>query len=125
MFKAPFSFNGRIRRLEYGLTIIIYYLVIFVLSAVMEEVEDIMPLLSLMTILIALIWFMLAQGAKRCHDRNVSGWYQIIPFYVFVLLFGEGDAGSNRFGPNPKTGEEYMPEEAEETAVIEETPVAE
>jgi uncharacterized membrane protein YhaH (DUF805 family) len=45
---------------------------------------------------------MLAQGAKRCHDRNNSGWYQLIPFYFIWILFGDSDTGFNDYGPNPK-----------------------
>jgi uncharacterized membrane protein YhaH (DUF805 family) len=49
-----------------------------------------------------MIWFSWAQNAKRCHDRGNSGWYQIIPFYVFILLFGGSDEGTNEYGDNPK-----------------------
>ncbi|WP_449437398.1 DUF805 domain-containing protein [Pedobacter steynii] len=49
-----------------------------------------------------LVWFMLAQGAKRCHDRNNNGWWQFIPFYGFWMLFVPGDVGDNKYGPNPK-----------------------
>lgn len=52
---------------------------------------------------IPLIWFFLAQGAKRCHDRGNSGWYQLIPFYGFWMLFADGDAGVNNYGVNPKS----------------------
>ena len=48
------------------------------------------------------LWLFWAQGAKRCHDRGNSGWYQLIPFYFFVMLFGEGEPYENRFGPDPK-----------------------
>ena len=51
---------------------------------------------------IPMLWFTYAQGAKRCHDRGHSGWYQLIPFYVFVLLFGKGEDGENEYGDNPK-----------------------
>lgn len=51
---------------------------------------------------IPMIWFMWAQSCKRCHDRGNSGWYLIIPFYFFVLLFGDGDVDTNEYGDNPK-----------------------
>jgi uncharacterized membrane protein YhaH (DUF805 family) len=44
----------------------------------------------------------LAQGAKRCHDRGNSGWYLLIPFYVFWMLFADSDIGANEYGLNPK-----------------------
>lgn len=47
--------------------------------------------------MIPAIFFLLAQGAKRCHDRGNSGFYQIIPFYGLWMLFAESN-----YGPNPK-----------------------
>ena len=51
---------------------------------------------------IPLLWFLYAQGAKRCHDLGNSGWWQIIPFYIFWLLFQDGQTGVNKYGNNPK-----------------------
>jgi len=47
-------------------------------------------------------WFLFAQGAKRCHDMNNSGWYQLVPFYILWMLFYQGTAGPNNYGPDPK-----------------------
>ncbi|MCU7549851.1 DUF805 domain-containing protein [Chitinophagaceae bacterium LB-8] len=96
MFKSPFSFDGRIRRTEYGLSVILYSFITIVL-AIMSSAPGIYYLL----ILPGLIFFW-AQGAKRCHDLGNSGWYQLIPFYGLWMLFAEGDKGNNRFGPDPK-----------------------
>ena len=97
MFQSPFSFKGRIRRTEYGISLIIYYALYGVLVAMMDG-SDLAALA-----IIPLLWFFLAQGAKRCHDRGNSGWYQIIPFYFLWLLFGEGDKGPNEYGADPKS----------------------
>jgi uncharacterized membrane protein YhaH (DUF805 family) len=51
---------------------------------------------------IPMIWIMLAQGAKRCHDRGNSGWFQIIPFYYIIMLFGDGERHRNQYGEDPK-----------------------
>ena len=96
MFSSPFSFEGRIRRLEYGISTIIYYVVYLIVLGISSEA----PIMGLA--MIPIIWFILAQGAKRCHDRGNSGWYQIIPFYVFWLLFAEGDSNNNEYGNSPK-----------------------
>ncbi len=69
MFKAPFSFKGRIRRKEYGFSIIIY-LAIAILNNL--YIAHISPLLFLI-ILIPMVWFIWAQGAKRCHDLGKNG----------------------------------------------------
>jgi uncharacterized membrane protein YhaH (DUF805 family) len=94
MFSAPFSFKGRIRRMEYGLSIIIYSISYGIVMAMIENFSFVA------LAIIPLIWFMLAQGAKRCHDRGNSGWFQIIPFYSLWMLFAEGDQQANSYG-NP------------------------
>ena len=48
------------------------------------------------------LWFIWAQGAKRCHDRGNSGWYQLIPFYALWMFFGEGEECDNEYGSDPK-----------------------
>lgn len=103
MFKRPFSFNGRIRRLEYGISFIIYFVWLMIIEAAgnslsLSQGAAIMLLISY----IPMLWFLWAQNAKRCHDRGNSGWYQLIPFYFLVLLFGDGDEGENEYGDNPK-----------------------
>ncbi len=110
MFKNPFSFQGRIRRLEYGLSNLMYLAGIFLVSGLCMLFLD--PIAAgtniiLMVLWIPFAWFMLAQGAKRCHDRGNSGWWQIIPFYGFWMLFSDGEIGSNEYGENPK-GLEYQ-----------------
>ena len=99
MFKNPFSFTGRIRRTEYGLSIIIYLIAAGVISVGIETGG---AAAALGLLLIPLLWFLYAQGAKRCHDRDNTGWFQLIPFYGFWMLFAEGDDEDNRFGRNPK-----------------------
>ena len=94
MFSAPFSFEGRIRRMEYGISLIIYYVAALLVTGLADE-SAVFGILFL-----PVIWFILAQGAKRCHDRDNSGWYQIIPFYILWLLFAEGDRTTNSYG-NP------------------------
>jgi uncharacterized membrane protein YhaH (DUF805 family) len=96
MFQNLFSFDGRIRRTEYGISIIIYYIYLFIV-AFLTKGQGLYFLF-----LIPGLWFLWSQGAKRCHDRNNNGWWQIIPFYLLWLLFAEGDNGDNDFGSSPK-----------------------
>ena len=105
MFNAPFSFEGRIRRTEYGLSVLIYSIAYGILSTIISSsnrgnggAEAI-----LLIFIIPLLWFFWAQGAKRCHDIGNSGWMQLIPFYVFWLIFQDGESGTNKYGPNPKS----------------------
>lgn len=96
MFSDSFSFDGRIRRTEYGISFIIYIFA-YAITIGLLKASSIFGLAY-----IPILWFLWAQGAKRCHDRGNSGWYQIIPFYVFWMLFAEGDSGDNEYGNSPK-----------------------
>lgn len=103
MFKRVFSFKGRIRRTEYGLSYIIFFIWYLIFMSV-TEMNDVNPVLALLIILtiVPAYWFLWAQGAKRCHYRGNSGWYQIIPFYFLIMLFGGSEDGINNYGTNPK-----------------------
>jgi uncharacterized membrane protein YhaH (DUF805 family) len=100
MFERPFSFEGRIRRTEFGLSYLFYIIAANVVLAIIGSagIDDYFILLFL----IPFLWFIIAQGTKRCHDRGNSGWYQLIPFYFFWMLFANSDFGNNEYGPNPK-----------------------
>lgn len=98
MFKNPFSFSGRIRRLEFGLSYVFYFAFYLLILSLAESTNS----EGFFLLFIPAIWFILAQGVKRCHDRGNSGFYVIIPFYVLWLLFGDSDFGENEYGPNPK-----------------------
>lgn len=102
MFSRMFSFKGRIRRLEYGLTYLAYFIWSFPMQVMAEsqisEAYAVIYLLSLFPI----IWILYAQGAKRCHDRGNSGWFQIIPFYFLWMIFAEGESNTNQYGESPK-----------------------
>lgn len=101
MFNKPFSFEGRIRRLEYGISFIIYFLFATIVSALSSKQGG-----SILALLfIPLLWFFFAQGAKRCHDIGNSGWWQLIPFYSFYLILQKGLPEANEYGENPKISE--------------------
>jgi len=104
MFAHPFSFTGRIRRLEFGLSFILCTIINIILITEYEDVtvDTIVKLISLL-LLIPQLWFIIAQGVKRSHDLGVNGWLIIIPFFnPFVLIFKDGQFGNNIFGANPK-----------------------
>lgn len=100
MFSNPFSFDGRIRRMEYALSVVPAVTVITIITSMLDSMR---PAPSAIAFLyIPLYWFFWAQGAKRCHDLGNSGWFQIIPFYGLWMIFADGEPGINEYGRNPK-----------------------
>ncbi|WP_110831595.1 DUF805 domain-containing protein [Pedobacter nutrimenti] len=111
MFKNPFSFEGRIRRLEYWLSFLCYMLysiVVGIIIGMLSYMQIIPPMDDdkmdgvLFIAALPVFYFIIAQTAKRCHDRGDSGWWMIVPLYGFWMLFADGDIGDNEYGPNPK-----------------------
>lgn len=107
MFNNPMSFHGRIRRMEYALSLFVFWTCMVIRNVVIGRLADLEALGFFKAwigrvVYLALIWFSIAQACKRCHDLGRSGWWQLIPFYGFVLFFCPGDKGSNEYGDNPK-----------------------
>lgn len=106
MFRAPFSFTGRIRRKEYGLSVLLYAVVVVGLEYTIllraDGSTSAGGSLLFLILVIPLWFFLLAQGAKRCHDLGNSGWFQLIPFYGLWMLFADSKDGINEYGLNPK-----------------------
>ncbi|MDB5157735.1 MAG: family transporter [Mucilaginibacter sp.] len=103
LFKTnPFSFNGRIRRTEYFVSLLIVApLYIILRNLISTGTHDITTLVFCVISYIIIIWFNLAQGAKRCHDIEKNGWYQLIPFYSLWMLYKEGHSDTNVYGNVP------------------------
>ena len=91
MFKNILSSDGRIRRTEYCLTYLGYILIVnggTLVSAYFNfEYGDYLHI----ALIIPAFYILIVQGAKRCHDRGNSGWYQLIPFYQLWMFFADGD----------------------------------
>lgn len=100
------NFQGRARRSEYWYALLVY-LVISIIASGLDVVLGIAdgngngPI----GILVALghLFPMIALAARRMHDVDKSGWFQLIPLYSFYLCVKNGDIGTNRFGQDPKT----------------------
>lgn len=91
--------------MEYGVSYFLHILYLFFLGGVVRRFGD-PPSLIIFLLMVPSFWFLFAQAAKRCHDIGHSGWWQLIPFYIFWLIFAEGRRGRNQYGPDPKDNDE-------------------
>ncbi|MCL2714561.1 MAG: DUF805 domain-containing protein [Alphaproteobacteria bacterium] len=134
-----FSIQGRMRRSQYwgySIAIGVVFFVIFLLIGMIPAARGLPPGeidgVTMGLFLIAFVshaWMVICITAKRCHDRDRSGWFQLISLIPIVraivmeeimqqallgfavlggiwllieLGFLDGTQGENRFGPSPK-----------------------
>ncbi len=102
MFSRLFSAKGRIRRLEYGISFVIY--ILFYLFFNYNEKSGSLGANADLALVVGLVVYVLfiLQSIKRSHDVGRSGWYILVPFYGIYLLFASGDKGINEYGTDPK-----------------------
>ena len=100
------QFDGRAQREEYWMYTLIYILIYFALAGVGYAIH-MMFLASIFSL--AMLIPSIAVTARRLHDINRSGWWQLlafIPIIGWIILFiwyvTDSDSGSNQYGPNPK-----------------------
>jgi len=115
-----FSFSGRMRRSRYlgwsiaaiAAFIITMLPILFLFRAIgTPGVAFYSALIQMLLIgAVPFLWILFCLGAKRCHDRDRSGWFLlvgIIPvigwlWLLFELALRDGTPGRNGFGPSPK-----------------------
>lgn len=101
MFKNPFSFKGRIGRIEYLISFVIFTGIAFACQYIIDAGNGVIADISLV-LFMPIAWFQLAQSAKRCHDTGRSGWWQLIPLFWIILIIAKGDVRDNRYGDRPE-----------------------
>jgi uncharacterized membrane protein YhaH (DUF805 family) len=102
MFSAVFSFKGRIRRLEFGLTYLAYWFYCLPMNVLSEDEISAGFASIWLLLLIPAVWILLAQRTKRCHDLGYSGWWQLVPFFDLLLIFSKGESQINQYGAPAK-----------------------
>lgn len=95
LFHAPFYTDGRIARLEYILSFLIWIGIDVICNFLFGS-----PGQNIVYGIISLVLFVfiICQGAKRCHDIGKSGWWQLIPFFFVWLFIAKGDEEENEYG---------------------------
>lgn len=114
VLKQYADFTGRARRREYWM-FALYNMIFAIVAMIIDNLfgltidgffYGVFYLLYLLLILIP----GLAVTVRRLHDIGKSGWMVLIPLipiiggiWLLVLLFTEGESGTNKYGANPKT----------------------
>lgn len=96
-------FQGRARREEFWMFVLVNLIVTIVLNLVSSFIG--------MIYAFAVLVPSLAVGARRLHDTDRSGWWQliglipVIGIIVLIVFFvQDSQPGTNQYGVNPKTG---------------------
>lgn len=106
VIKRYFDFNGRARRQEFWMFMLISFVIAVVLGIIggMLKTNIISNLYSLAVLLPSL-----GVGARRLHDTGKSGWWQLLLFVpiigiIVLIVFWakDSDPGDNQYGANPK-----------------------
>ncbi len=99
------DFTGRARRSEFW-----FWELAVIIASIIGAILDAIIGVQLFQIVIALGTLIpgLAVGARRLHDIDKSGWWQligIIPIVGWIILivwWATGSKPDNQYGPNPK-----------------------
>ena len=101
------NFEGRATRKEFWYAFLFNFVVGFVLGLIPGKVGMIIQIIWSLAVLLP----MLSVGARRLHDINKSGWFQLlalIPLVGIILLIvwwaQEGEKTENQYGPVPEEG---------------------
>jgi uncharacterized membrane protein YhaH (DUF805 family) len=106
VLKNYVGFNGRARRTEFWMFVLFNAIIAIVLQIIGLALKN-QILLYLYDL--AVLLPSLAVGARRLHDTDKSGWWQLIGlipvvgWIVLIVFFATaGQPGNNQYGPDPK-----------------------
>ncbi|WP_254599540.1 DUF805 domain-containing protein [Burkholderia paludis] len=99
-------FNGRARRKEYWMFLLVNTIIAGVIGAILGFIAVRVGNVALVNWAqlynLALLIPSVAVGVRRMHDTDHSGWWLLCPVVNLVYLFIPGTVGENRFGDDPK-----------------------
>jgi uncharacterized membrane protein YhaH (DUF805 family) len=106
VIKNYVGFQGRARRKEYWM----FVLISFIISAVLSIVESIADLSTFLSGLYSLAVLLpsLAVGVRRLHDTGRSGWWLLISLIpligtiILIVFMCQDSEEDNTYGQNPK-----------------------
>ena len=112
VINSYFDFNGRSRRMEYWMFVLINS-IISVFCILLDSMLGTVWSIGYGPIYIGygLAVFVpgLAVAIRRLHDIGKSGWYYLLviipiigPIWLIILFVTEVEQGDNKYGPNPK-----------------------
>lgn len=104
-----FSFDGRISRRTFWLTILIFW-GLFIVVAILYKINEVLGVVAYLP----LLWVSLATSVKRWHDRGKSGVWVLIsaipivgPIWAVVETgFLPGEMADNTYG-SPESGSPF------------------
>ncbi|MBB5736914.1 MULTISPECIES: DUF805 domain-containing protein [Xanthomonas] len=115
------DFNGRSRRKEYWMFMLLQAIVLLVLGGLFGVAAALMGgengpgalawLIAAIMVIVVLAFIVpsIAVTVRRLHDQGKSGWFYLISlvpyvggFIVLVFMCLEGTPGANEYGENPK-----------------------
>jgi uncharacterized membrane protein YhaH (DUF805 family) len=103
VLKKYADFNGRARRKEYWMFILVSIIINVVLAIFSMDIVS-------MIFSLALLVPNISVGARRLHDTGRSGWWQLIYFVpligmvVMIVFLVQDSHDDNDYGVNPKSG---------------------
>lgn len=105
----PFSFKGRIGRVQLILSYVVGFVAWFAIYALSEPALEYNSNIFLLFLACTAVffWFLYAQCAKRCHDLGKSGAWMFVPFWNVLLFFAEGEEQDNQYGQGTTTGSDH------------------
>jgi uncharacterized membrane protein YhaH (DUF805 family) len=103
VLKKYVDFDGRARRKEYWMFVLINTIISFVLMFLIMKTGGAKTGSVVLNLYqLAVLLPSIAVGVRRMHDTDHSGWWILCPIVNLIFACTGGTAGPNRFGPDPK-----------------------